>query len=285
YPPERSAELFRKIEAGLQALPGVESAASSMVPVVSGNSWSSNVSVEGFEPAPDANTNAQYNQVSAGFFRTLRIPLLAGRDINENDGNVAIVNQAFAKKFGLGDDVVGKRMAIGAGGPLDIEIVGLVADAKYSEVKDDVPPQFFLPRYRDTGLGFLNFYVRGAIAPEELLASLSEVVASIDPDLPIDGLATLPQVIRDNLFLDRLIGMLSAGFAALATLLAAIGLYGVLAYSVAQRTRELGVRQALGATPGRLRAVVLRQVGWMALIGGGLGLFLAVLLGRAAESV
>jgi ABC-type antimicrobial peptide transport system permease subunit len=131
----------------------------------------------------------------------------------------------------------------------------------------------------------MNFYVRTELAPEDVLAAMSRVVPALDPNLPVEGLATLPGVIRDTLFLDRLIGMLSSGFALLATLLAATGLYGVLSYSVAQRTRELGLRQALGATPRRLRGMVLRQVGWMALIGGVTGLAFAMLLGRAAEAV
>jgi ABC-type antimicrobial peptide transport system permease subunit len=217
------------------------------------------------------------------------IPLLFGRDFSDADSagrpEVAIVNETFAEKFGLGADAVGKRMAFGSGGELDIEIIGLVADAKYSEVKEDVPPQVFLARYQDEELGFANFYVRGNLGPEDMLASMSHVVEKLDRNLPVNGLATLPDVIADNTFLDRMIGMLSGGFALLATLLAATGLYGVLAYSVAQRTRELGVRQALGATPGRLRAMVLSQVGWMGLIGGVVGLAFAVLLGRAAEAV
>ncbi|HEX2139628.1 MAG TPA: ABC transporter permease [Woeseiaceae bacterium] len=289
YTPERSAALFRRIEEELAALPGVTSVASAMVGVVVGDGWGGNVSVEGFEAAPDDDTNAQYNKVSEGFFRTLGIPLLSGRDFSEADAagrpEVAIVNESFAQKFGLGDDVIGKRMAFGSGGELGIEIVGLVADAKYSQVKEEIPPQVFLPRYQDEELGFLNFYVRSGLQPGDMLASMVQVVERLDPNLPVNGLATLPDVIRDNTFLDRMIGMLSGGFALLATLLAATGLYGVLAYSVAQRTRELGLRQALGATPGRLRSMVLRQVGWMGLIGGAAGLVLAVLLGRAAESV
>jgi predicted permease len=289
YTPDRSAALFRRIEEELAALPGVVSVASSMVGVIVGDGWGGNVSVQGFEAAPDADTQTQYNEVSAGFFRTLQIPLLSGRDFSDADSagrpEVAIVNETFAEKFGLGAEAVGKRMAFGSGGELDIEIIGLVADAKYSEVKDDVPPQVFLARYQDEELGFANFYVRGELAPDDLLASMSSVVAQLDPKLPVNGLATLPDVVDDNTFLDRMIGMLSGGFALLATLLAATGLYGVLAYSVAQRTRELGVRQALGATPHRLRAMVLRQVGWMGLIGGAVGLVFAVLLGRAAESV
>jgi len=289
YSPERSTALSRRVEEKLAALPGAVSVTSAMVPVVTGNNWGSSVSVQGFEAAPDADTNAQYNAVTPGFFRTLQMPLLSGRDFTDADlagrPRVAIVNETFAEKFGLGGEIVGKRMAVGSGDELDIEIVGLAKDAKYSEVKDDVPPQFFLSRYQEAELGFMTFYVRGRLAPDDMLTSISQVVASLDPNLPVEDLATLPDVIRDNTFLDRMIGMLSAGFALLATLLAATGLYGVLSYSVAQRTRELGVRQALGATPYRLRVMVLRQVGWMALIGGAAGLVFAVMLGRAAESV
>ena len=289
YAPERSAELFRKIEEKLGALPGVVSVASAMVPVIAGTNYGGNVSVQGFEAAPDADTNAQFNAISPDFFRTLQIPLLSGRDFSDADiagrPRVVIINETFANKFGLGADAIGQRMAIGAGGELDIEIIGLAKDAKYSEVKADVPPQYFLARYQDAELGFMNFYARTGLDATELLSAMSRVVGEVDPDLPVEGLATLPSVIRDTLFLDRLIGMLSSGFALLATLLAAIGLYGVLSYSVAQRTRELGLRQALGATPQRLRRMVLVQVGWMGLIGGVIGLSLALLLGRAAEAV
>lgn len=289
YTAERSASLFRRLEEDLAALPGVVNVASAMVPVLVGDNWGGNVSVEGFEAAPDTDTDASYNKVSPGFFRTLQIPFLAGRDIGAADTvgapRVAVVNESFARKFNMGADVVGKRMSIGSSGELDIEIVGLAKDAKYSEVKDEVPPQFFLANRQDDNLGFMNFYIRTRLAPEEILTSIPRVVAALDPNLPVDNLATMPAVIRDNVFLDRMIGTLSSGFALLATLLAATGLYGVLSYSVAQRTRELGLRQALGATPYRLRGMVLRQVGVMAAVGGGIGLVFAVLLGRAAEAV
>ena len=289
YEPERSAQLFERLEDELAALPGVASVGSAMVPVIAGDSWGGNVSVQGFEAAPDADTDARYNSVSDNFFRTLQIPLLAGRDFTEADAagrpRVAIVNETFARKFGYGADVVGKRMSAGSGGELDIEIIGLVRDAKYSNVREDVPPQYFLARRQDEELGFLNFYVRSELPPEDQLAAMSAVVAGLDPNLPVSDLSTLPSAVRDGLFLDRLIGLLSSGFAMLATLLAAIGLYGVLSHSVTQRMRELGLRQALGATPNRLLAMVLSQVGLMALSGGAAGLVLAVLLGRAAEAM
>ncbi len=289
YSPERSAQLFRHIENALAALPGVVSVASATNSLVTGEQSGHTVSLEGFEPPPDADRHTEFNEVSPGFLRTVGIPLLAGRDFTAADSagrpKVALVNETFVEKFGLENGAVGKRMTFGSGGPLDMQIVGVVADAKYSDVKGEVPPQVFVPIYQDEELGFSNFYVRTSLAPEDIFASIRAVVERLDPDLPVQGLSTLPDTIRDNVFLDRLISLLSLGFAVLATLLAATGLYGVLAYSVAQRTRELGVRQALGATPRRLRAMVLGQVGWMGVIGGFAGLVLALLLGRAAQSV
>jgi predicted permease len=289
YSPERSAQLFRRIEDALAALPGVASVASAMNPLVSGARSGHTVSMEGFEAPPDADTHTEFNEVSPGFLRTVGIPLLEGRDFNDTDSagraKVALVNETFVKKFGLDNGAVGKHMAFGSHGSLDMQIVGVVGDAKYSEVKGEVLPQVFVPIYQDEELGFSSFYVRASLPPADMLASIRAVVERLDPNLPVQGLSTLPDVIRDNVFLDRLISLLSGGFALLATLLAASGLYATLAYSVAQRTRELGVRQALGATPSRLQAMIFGQVGWMALIGGTLGFALSVLLGRAAEAV
>src|SRR5439155_20946788 len=165
------------------------------------------------------------------------------------------------------------------------EIVGLVQNAKYSDVKGDVPPVFFVPYRQDKHLGFMTFYVRTSLDPERSFASIRGVVARSDPNLPIENLRTMPQQVRENVFLDRLITTLSAAFALLATVLAGVGLYGVLAYTVAQRTREIGLRMALGAAPGRVRAMVLRQVGVMTIVGGAIGLAAAVGIGRAAQSM
>ena len=281
YTPERARQLFERVEEELSALPGVVVASGARVPLLAGSNSSNSLSVQGFEAGPDTNTTSNFNEISPGYFRTLGVPLLAGRDFTRADTldapKVAIVNEAFTRKFRLGRDVVGKRMSRSRGnGPLDIEIVGLVRDAKYSQVKNDVPPVFFVPYRQNDLIGSLAFYARTAGNAEDLARSIPPLVARLDPNLPVTELRTMPQQIRENVFLDRFISIMSGSFAVLATLLAAIGLYGVLAYTVAQRTREFGLRMALGAAPSRLGGLVLKQVGWMTLIGGALGLGLAV---------
>ena len=196
------------------------------------------------------------------------------------------MNQAFARKFNLGDHAVGSRMSDRrAGTELDVEIVGLVQDAKYSEVKDAVPPQFFFPYRQDDQTGASTFYVRASGEATVLLGAVQAAVRALDPNLPIENPKTMVQQVRENVFLDRMISTLSAGFAVLATVLAAVGLYGVLAYTVAQRTREFGLRMALGADGGMVRGLVLRQVLRMTLAGAVIGLVMAVALGRGAQSL
>jgi ABC-type antimicrobial peptide transport system permease subunit len=168
---------------------------------------------------------------------------------------------------------------------LDTVIVGVVQNAKYSDVKQVVPPLFFVPYRQDPRLGSASFYVRTAGDPTQVASALTAVVRRLDPNLPVDNLKTLTQQVRDNTFLDHMMTTLSALFAGLATLLAAVGLYGVLAYTVSQRTREIGLRMALGAAPGRVRSMVLRQVAWMTLVGGLIGLAGAVGVGYSASSL
>jgi predicted permease len=291
YTPERSLQLFERLEDELAAQPGVRSVSASIIPALAGSNWGSSVSVEGFEAGPDTDSGSRYNAVGPGYVGTMGMTLLAGREFTRADRagapKVAVVNQAFARKFNLGGDVIGKRIGTGRGrlSDLDTEIVGLVKDAKYSSVKDPVPPLFFRPYPQEERAGSLTFYVRTASAPEPVLRGIPPLVGRVDPGLPVEDLRTMPEQVRQNVFMDRMISTLSAGFAVLATLLAAVGLYGVLAYTVAQRTREIGLRMALGAAPARVRGMVLRQVAIMTVIGGTLGLIGALLAGRFARAI
>ena len=301
YGPDKAQALYDRIELALASQPGIDSVASAGVPLIANGGMTFLLAMPGFEDAliPDASRGqdrtSQSNVVSPTFFDTLSIPLLVGRGFTDSDirsfagapifaTNVAIVNETFVRRFNL-ENPVGTRFRIPFVHDTEIEIVGVVADAKYVGVKSDVAPQFYVPGRHFVDDTSLSFYVRGGVDADTLVGMIPRVIANIDPTLPVNDLVTMRRQFENNVYLDRMITMLSASFAVLATLLAAIGLYGVLAYNVAQRTRELGLRLALGAAPGNLRAMVLGQVGRMTVIGIALGVVAAVGLGRAAQKL
>jgi predicted permease len=283
--------VYDRVRAELAAQPGVHSAASQAIPVLGNFGFGARVlSVDGVD-AP-ANSFADSSpMLSPRLFESFSIPLLVGRDFTDADRSgapVAIVNEAFVSKFGLGNDVVGKRVRVqGYAIPdSDLEIVGVVADARLAGVKRDVQPQLFTPRPRgDTSFGSMFFVVRGELGADALLSMIPRIVASVDPNMAVGNLSTVKRLAEGNVSQDRIVTTLSTTLAALATLLAAIGLYGVLAYSVAQRTRELGLRLALGARPSALRAMVLKQVGLVAVVGVAVGLAAALAVSRAAGAM
>jgi predicted permease len=288
YDSTRSFQLFRQVRTELAAIPGVTGVTESLVPLLAGSNWGNDVRVQGFPHGPDTDNGSRFNQVGAGYFGTLGIRLAAGRDFTQSDivgaQKVVIINETFAKKFRIEKNAVGKFMSQG-GDSLDIEIVGLVPDLKYSSVKDSVPPVFYIPWAQDASRTNLNFYVRSSLPPDQLLGQVRSVMKRLAPTVPIENLKTMKQQVKENVFLDRLLSILSSAFALLATLLASIGLYGVLAYSVAQRTREFGVRMALGADARRIQQMVLRHVGILTAIGGLAGVAAAFAIGRAAQSL
>jgi predicted permease len=287
YDSARTANLYARVEEELAALPGVQGVTTAAVPLLANNNWGQGVSVEGFQKDPDTDDGSSFNAVGSNYFHVLGIPLIAGRDFSTGDNSgslrVAIVNEAFAKKFKLGANAVGKHMSVG-NDSLNITIVGLAKNSKYSVVKGETPPVFLSP-YRQGRYGQNFFYVRSSLPTDQMVRAIPGVIKKLDPNLPVEQLKTMPQQVKENVFLDRMISILSASFAVLATLLAAVGLYGVLAYSVAQRTREIGVRMALGASTGAVRRMVMRQVGLMTLVGGIIGIAAAIGLGRGAQSL
>jgi len=289
YTPERSRALFEQIEEKLSSLPGVTGVTASLVALIAGNNYGSNISIDGFEAGPDTDTHSMFNEVGPGFFRVLGVPLISGREFSARDAanapKVAIVNEAFVRKFSPSSSVLGKRMQRGAGKTNDIEIVGIAKDAKYSDVKDAIPPLFYLPYRQDKSIGASAFYVKVNLPPEQFIPSLRQAVASLDPNLPLEDLKTFEAQVNDNIAVDRMVSTLAAAFAGLATLLAAVGLYGVLAFTVTRRTREIGIRLAIGASAADIRNMVLREVGVMVLFGVVIGFPSAILLSRFVESL
>jgi putative ABC transport system permease protein len=290
YDTLRAKVLYQRIEDELRAIPGVTAVASSMVPLLSGDSWGNDVRVQGFECLPDTDCNSRYNAAGAGYFTMIGAPLLAGRDFQPSDNagaaRVAVVNVAFAEKFKLGQQAVGKFMGRSGGNDsLRIQIVGLVPNIAYNNAKQAPQPVFYLPWMQQGIVGQMYFYARTRLPSDQLIAAIPPMMKRIDAALPVQELRTMPQQLKENVFLDRMISVLSSAFALLATLLAAVGLYGVLAYSVSQRTREIGVRMALGADSRRVQGMVLRQVGTMVLAGVTIGALGALALGRAAQSL
>jgi predicted permease len=279
--------LVERLERELAGLPGVTSVATSTIPLLDGFGWSNNVTVERVEGEHDSPSTAD---VGPGYFRTVGIPLVAGREFTEADRTsapkVAIVNESFVRTFGLGRDALGRRMGMGAGNvSIDIEIVGVAADARYSNLKERAPAQFYLSYRQIQRFTAINFYVRSAGAPDAILPMISPLVAQVDRTLPVESLRTMDDQVHAAAATDRSMRTLSMAFAGIAILLTAIGLYGVLSYTVAQREREIGVRMALGADAIRIARVVFGRVSRMAIAGVIAGSAAALGLGRLAQSM
>jgi predicted permease len=218
------------------------------------------------------------------------IPVIAGREFTERDGagapKVAIVNQAFAKKYASGGNLLGKHFAFGGGDKvkLDGEIVGIVRNSKYGNLREQTDPFIYVPNAQEDTLERMTFFVRALRDEGNLGPEIKTLVRNMDANLPVFNMNLMEVQIADSIYRDRLIAILASAFGALATLLAGIGLYGVVAFNVARRTAEMGLRMALGALPSDVLALVMTEVGWLVAIGAFIGLAAAVALSRLVES-
>jgi len=287
YDNPRGNDFYQRLLDRLNSAPGVKSAAIASVPILSGNEWDSSMSVEGHRAADGEDMQAFMNALSPGYFTTMKIPLLEGRDFVRADikeqWDVAIVNRRFAQHFFKGQSAIGKRIGQG-GGPntkLNILIVGVVDDSLYEGPREGVRRQVFVPQ---GGAGSAAVYVRGALASSSLYGIVRNEVQQIDAAMPIYQLKTLQGQLDETLLTDRLVALLSAGFGFLATVLASVGLYGVMAFVVARRRKELGIRLALGAQPGRVIWMVMREVIMLVTIGLAIGIPSAMGLARYVSS-
>jgi predicted permease len=272
YDDARGTNFQNQLLERIQALPGVSAAGASSVAILAGDEWDSTMSVEGHKAANGEDMQAFMNAVTPNYFRAMQVPLLAGRDFtladqqfkwgdgpDETGPRVAIVNRRFAEHFFKTVNVVGKHVGWGDGPDtkLNIQIVGVVENQLYEGPREGIRRQVFVPR---TGSGGTVYYVRGSVGSNALYGQLRNEVRRVDNAMPIFGMKTLERQLDETLLTDRLVALLAAGFGLLAAMLASIGLYGVMAFVVARRRKELGIRLALGATRGGVIWIVMREV-------------------------
>jgi predicted permease len=280
YKDERSLQFGRDLIDRLRAMPGVEAAGFAVMGILEGGGWGMGFTVEGFAPKPGDSAGAMVNAVTPGYFETLQSPIVRGRTLGPQDVRTpakgedwpyrtAVVNETFVKRYFAGRDPIGRHIGFGGdpGTATPIMIVGVVTDSKYVSIRQTTPPQVFVPAFESGSLNNATVYVRSALPLAAVISGARGIVAGLDPTLPVFNVATLDERVARSLRTDRLIAGLSAAFATLATLLALVGLYGVMAYTVTRRSREIGIRMALGAKAAGVAARVVREAGLL-VVGG-----------------
>lgn len=290
YDANRTAAFYRGLEQKLASVPGVRSAALASMAVLTNTGFDRAITVEGYRAAQGEIMKPHFDYVSPGYFETLGIRVLAGRNFTARVDNsaprVAIVNATFVRKY-FGDTLVVERhIGIGAdpGTAADIRIVGVVADAHYDSLRGEVAPEVYLCTSQQEGANAHVIYVRTEGNPEGEVRAIRNAVHELSPGLPILNLKTLERQVDEALVTERMIATLSTVFGMLATILAVVGLYGVTAYTVARRAREIGIRMALGAKSGKVVMLVMREIAVLVLAGIVAGLPCAIALSRFARA-
>jgi predicted permease len=301
YTSDRAKLFYRQLTAEMNAIPGVQSLGLARVRILEHDEWDNWLTIEGYHPSTAETPDAYMNSIGPGYFSTLNVPILAGRDFTDQDTQilqhgdkpdntvprVVIVNEKFAKRFfGSAGNAIGRHAGFGIdpGTKTDMEIVGIIKDIKYTSLRDEVPVQMFLPYLADKSVSGMTVYVRTGMDPDQFFSALRTKVRAIDSNLPLYGMRSMDEQISNSLLIERLIASLSAVFGFLATLLAVIGLYGVMAYTVARRTREIGIRMALGAFQADVIWMVMREVLVLVCVGLTAGLAGALVLAKLVQA-
>jgi predicted permease len=290
YPAPRVYDFYRDLHQRLRSLPGVEAVGATTPAPLTNSDRSANFTIEGYQAKDADDARASVGMASGNYFKTLRIGIAQGREFDDQDilggRKVAIVNEAFVRKYSQGRPILGRHLGRGAGDGVvaDLEIVGIVRDSKHDGLREQVKPTAFFPYPQDERPSSLTFYIRSSRSESDIAAAVRGVVRELDQNLPVFDLKPMSALIDGATTTERLIAVLAAAFAVLATVLAAVGLYGVIAYIVLRRTPEIGLRMALGARPGEILGLVMREVGMLLAVGAAIGLVSALVASRYVES-
>jgi predicted permease len=300
YSVERGKNFYLRLTDELASTPGVQSVGLASMRILEGGEWDSSMTVEGYTARADQNPQPYMNSISPNYFATLGVPILQGRDftvkdtlnvshghpedgLNDHVPATVMINESFAKKYFKGRSPLGLHLGFGSdpNTRTDMEIVGVVKDMKYTSLRDEIPVQAYIPYLASPFAGGMTVYLRTTLDPRLVMGAVRRKVHNLDPNIPVYEMRTTQEQIDLSLRNERLVASLSTVFGALATLLAVIGLYGVMAYTVARRTREIGIRMALGAEQGNVIWMIMREV----LLLVGVGVLVGVPLAMGLSSL
>ena len=303
YAVERARNFYLRLTDDLAATPGVRAVSLASMRILEGGEWDSSMTVEGYAARADQTPEPYMNSISPGYFATLGVPILAGREFTSKDTRnlshghpedglndhvpaTIIINESFAKKYFAGRSPLGLHLGFGSdpGTRTDMEIIGVVKDIKYTNLRDEIPAQAYIPYLASPYVGGMTVYLRTTLDLRQVIGAVRRKVRDLDPNVPVYAMRTTQEQIDLSLRNERLVASLSTVFGALATLLAVIGLYGVMAYTVARRTREIGIRMALGAEQGNVIWMIMREVLLLVGVGVIIGVPLAIGLSSLIKS-